>query len=72
MLTVLNVKCIYLGNNMDSNNVYGIMSIELTNGSICDTAGNLLFYSNGLTIGNKNYDTLKNAIDFNPGFVTES
>lgn len=47
------------------------MSFYNTNASICDTNGNLLFYSNGLTIGNRNYDTLYNAVNFNPGWATD-
>ena len=41
-----------------------------TNASICDTSGELLFYSNGITIMNRNHDTLQNAFNFNPGYFT--
>src|SRR5215210_2549270 len=66
-------KCelIYNGGIMDTVNVYRVMSFWNTDGSICDTNGNLLFYSNGLTIGNRNYDTLDNAVEFNPGGITD-
>ena len=61
----------YNGSSMDTNSVYRVMSFFDTNASICDTNGNLLFYSNGITIGNRNYDTLQNAVDFNPGWATD-
>ena len=54
----------------DTNSVFRIMSFFLTDASICDTAGNLLFYTNGITIGNRNYDTLENAVNFNEGEQT--
>ncbi|MEP7128818.1 MAG: T9SS type A sorting domain-containing protein [Chitinophagales bacterium] len=46
------------------------MSFFVTNTSICDSTGNLLFYTNGLNIGNSNYDTVINATNFNPGEAT--
>jgi len=55
---------------MDTSNVYRPLQFFDTDASICDTSGNLLFYSNGLTIGNRNHDTLENAVDFNPGWAT--
>ncbi len=60
----------YINGLMDTNSVTRIMSMFVANTSICDTDGNLLFYTNGLTIGNRNYDTLYNAVDFNPGTAT--
>lgn len=56
---------------MDTNSIYRVMSFFVTNASICDTSGNLLFYSNGLTIGNRNHDTLENSENFNPGWATD-
>jgi len=56
---------------MDTTTIFRTMSFFTTYASICDTSGNLLFYSNGLTIGNHNYDTLHNAINFNPGSATD-
>src|SRR6185503_20546152 len=47
------------------------MGFFLTNASICDTNGNLLFYTNGITIENANHDTLNNSIEFNPGWTTD-
>lgn len=42
-----------------------------TNASICDTIGQLLFYTNGVWIANKNHDSLFNSQAFNPGFSTD-
>jgi hypothetical protein len=42
----------------------------ITNTSICDTAGNLLFYTNGVNIFNANHDTLLNSVGFNPGYIS--
>ncbi|MBA2406424.1 MAG: hypothetical protein H0V65_00300, partial [Chitinophagales bacterium] len=47
------------------------MIMFITNASICDTLGNLLFYTNGQYIANKNHDTLKNSQDFNAGYGTD-
>ena len=42
-----------------------------TNGSISDSLGNLLFYSNGVYVANANNDTMLNGSGINPGsFVT--
>lgn len=43
----------------------------ITNASICDTGGNMLFYTNGLYVANRNHDTLLNSKDFNSGFWTD-
>jgi hypothetical protein len=61
----------YSNGAMDTSSVYRVMSFVNTNASICDTAGNLLFYTNGIAIGNSNYDTLQNSVDFNPGTLTD-
>jgi len=42
------------------------MDMFITNGSICDTSGQLLFYSNGDYIANKNHTRLLNSTNFNP------
>ncbi|MBK8846939.1 MAG: hypothetical protein IPO27_10490 [Bacteroidetes bacterium] len=42
----------------------------ITSTSICDTLGNLLFYTNGVNIFNANDDTLLNSKGFNPGFAS--
>ncbi|MEO8087247.1 MAG: T9SS type A sorting domain-containing protein [Bacteroidota bacterium] len=46
------------------------MSFFITNASICDTNGQLLFYTNGIYVANRNHDTLQNGSDFNPGYIT--
>jgi hypothetical protein len=43
-----------------------------TNASICDTNGQLLFYTNGQWIANRNDDTLLNSDHFNPGWATDT
>ena len=43
-----------------------------TNASLCDTAGNLLFYTNGVFIANRNNDTMLNGSGLNPSFYTNS
>jgi hypothetical protein len=65
-----NSELIFQSSNVDTHSVERVMSMFDTNTSICDTNGNLLFYTNGLTIGNRIYDTLQNAVDFNPGWAT--
>jgi len=37
---------------------------------ICDSAGELLFYTNGIYIANKNHDTMQNGSGLNPGPFT--
>jgi len=61
----------YTNGIMDTNSIFRVMSFFITDANICDTSGNLLFYSNGITIGNRNYDTLQNSVDFNPGWATD-
>src|SRR5262249_1612600 len=43
-----------------------------TNASICDTNGQILFYTNGKFCSNRDNDTLFNSQDFNPGWETNS
>ena len=47
------------------------MNLQRTNASICDTSGNLLFYTNGLHIANMEFDTMLNGLGLNPGLYTE-
>ena len=54
----------------DTSSVYRPMAFWNTDASICDSNGNLLFYTNGLYIGNKKFDTLLNSVNFNPGWAT--
>lgn len=42
-----------------------------TDASICDTLGQLLFYTNGVYIANRNHDSLFNTQDYNPGAFTD-
>ncbi|MBA3647348.1 MAG: hypothetical protein H0W62_02180 [Chitinophagales bacterium] len=55
----------------DTFSVYRSMSMFATNASICDTSGNLLFYSNGQWIANRNNDSLSNGKGFNRGYSTD-
>ncbi len=41
-----------------------------TNGQFCDSAGNILFYSNGIYISNANDDTMLNGSGLNPSDYT--
>ncbi len=66
-----NCEMRYVNGVMDTNKLFRIMSLLDTNSGLSDTSGNLLFYSNGLTICNKNHDTLQNAVNFNPGWTTD-
>lgn len=59
--------------NSGSANAFSIvrdMPFFITNASICDTTGQLLFYTNGIYIANKNHDTLFNGSNYNIGFET--
>ncbi len=46
------------------------LAFFLTNASICDTSGQLLFYTNGHVIYNRNHDSLFNTSGINPGWAT--
>ncbi|MBL0103914.1 MAG: hypothetical protein IPP51_09245 [Bacteroidetes bacterium] len=46
------------------------MNFNCTNGEICDSHGNLLFYSNGIYIANSLDDTMQNGSGLNPGAFT--
>jgi hypothetical protein len=43
------------------------MNMYISNASISDSTGNLLFYSNGCNIANENGEILENGSDINPG-----
>lgn len=42
-------------------------SLNVTNASICDQNGDLLFYTNGLNIYNADHDIMENGTNINPG-----
>jgi hypothetical protein len=48
-----------------------LMSFFITNASICDTNGQVLFYTNGITVDNRNHEQLLGSFDFNPGYATD-
>ncbi len=56
---------------VDTFSVWKNLEFFITDASICDTLGNLLFYTNGTYIANKNHDTLYNSKDFNSGYLTD-
>ena len=49
-----------------------VMNFNTTVGAICDSTGNLLFYSNGIWIANAQNDTMINGSGLNPGFWTST
>ncbi|MBA3647492.1 MAG: hypothetical protein H0W62_02905 [Chitinophagales bacterium] len=61
----------FSNNFADTSTVFRQMSFFITNSSISDTVGNLLFYSNGQWIANRNHDSLQNCKEFNPGYSTD-
>ena len=61
----------FTNGNPDTVVQYRKMPMYITNASICDTAGNLLFYTNGEWIANADGDTLLNSQNFNPGYYTQ-
>ena len=48
------------------------LNFRVTNASICDTLGNLLFYANGISVQNKNHQTMLNGNGLNPGTWTST
>lgn len=56
----------------DTFSVFRDLNFFNTNASICDSGGNLLFYTNGHWIANANHDSLFNANHFNPGWATDT
>ncbi len=52
--------------SVDTFSVYRGINFFITNASICDTSGQLLFYTNGDYIENRNYSRLLNSTNFNP------
>jgi hypothetical protein len=52
----------------DTFSLFRQMEFFITNGSICDTSGQLLFYTNGNYVANRNHDYMQNTTGFNPGY----
>lgn len=48
------------------------MHFDITDASICDTAGNLLFYTNGIYIANAEDEVMENGNGLNPDIFTSS
>jgi len=48
------------------------MSMYIEDAGICDTAGQPLFYSNGIYIANANHDTMLNGSHLNPGVIADT
>ncbi|MEO0312546.1 MAG: putative adhesin [Bacteroidota bacterium] len=53
--------------NPDTSTLRSTLGFFLTNASICDTAGNLLFYTNGQLLYNRFHQPMMNSNNFNPG-----
>lgn len=49
----------------------GTLSIDITNAGMCDTSGNLLFYTNGFVVMNGNHEIVENGEGLNPGVMTD-
>ena len=45
---------------------YRDMNFDMTNASICDTEGDLMFYTNGIAIANRNDEIFENGTGLNP------
>ena len=60
---------IYNFNNSDSLLEYFPVGFDFdfTNSSICDSLGNILFYTNGCEVANKEHSTMPNGYDINEG-----
>ncbi len=50
----------------------GPIALDYTNASICDSAGNLIIYTNGVTLCNNVNDTLLNGTNLNPCSFTST
>lgn len=59
--------------NYPNDSVYAIdrnIQVGLDNASICDTAGNLLCYTNGISIQDSSHQMMLNGDSLNPGFFS--
>ena len=54
----------------DTFSLFRPLPFFLTNASVCDSSGQLSFYTNGIYVANKLHDTLQNSQNFNPGYNT--
>ena len=61
----------FSGGAPDTSTHQETLSMFVTNASISDSAGNLLFYTNGKRIYKKNYSSVPGSNGFNPGFTTD-
>jgi PKD repeat protein len=46
------------------------LTMDITKTDICDRDGNLLFYTNGFSIMNRNHEVMENGAGLNPGLFT--
>lgn len=56
--------------NTDSVNIFyqfRDMNFEITNTSLCDSLGNLLFYTNGIYVADSSHNPMENGEGLNPG-----
>ncbi len=56
--------------NLNDSNKNNILAITST--SICDRKGNVIFYSNGIRVFNKNGHVMPNGSNFNAGLISNS
>ncbi len=54
----------------DTFSLYRPINFIWSNTSVCDSLGNLLFYSNGIAISNRMHTPLQNDSNFNPGYFS--
>lgn len=60
----------FLGDTMQISTLYTDMNMSETNASVCDTAGALLFYTNGIHIRDRNHDIMAGCDTLNPGLTS--
>ncbi len=58
--------------NTDTFSLIRMMDFMFCDASICDTTGQLLFYTNGITVQNRNHADMLNTTGFNPGLATNA
>ncbi len=57
----------FSGDSLDTFYEYRDMDLNITNASICDISGDLLFYTNGIYIANALHEPMENGEGLNPG-----